>query len=82
VFWGPSLIQYQSQNAPCRCRLEAFSGTNTADHQAFIYHLTTVTGLANTSGYSAMTNNYSDIRNSKAPSWFNLESAHNTSKTL
>ena len=43
----------------------AFWGTNNTDHQARICHSTTVTGVANTWGYGAMTNSYTDIRNSK-----------------
>jgi formate dehydrogenase major subunit len=43
----------------------AFWGTNNTDHQARICHSTTVTGVANTWGYGAMTNSYNDIRNAK-----------------
>jgi formate dehydrogenase major subunit len=43
----------------------AFWGTNNTDHQARICHSTTVTGVANTWGYGAMTNSFNDIRNSK-----------------
>ncbi len=43
----------------------AFWGTNNTDHQARICHSTTVTGVANTWGYGAMTNSYTDIRNAK-----------------
>jgi len=43
----------------------AFWGTNNTDHQARICHSTTVTGVANTWGYGAMTNSFTDIRNSK-----------------
>jgi len=43
----------------------AYWGTNNTDHQARICHSTTVTGVANTWGYGAMTNSYTDIRNSK-----------------
>jgi len=46
-------------------KLGAFWGTNNTDHQARICHSTTVTGVANTWGYGAMTNSYTDIRNSK-----------------
>src|SRR5262249_33218717 len=46
-------------------RLGAFWGTNNPDHQARICHSTTVTGVANTWGYGAMTNSYTDIRNAK-----------------
>jgi formate dehydrogenase major subunit len=43
----------------------AFWGTNNTDHQARICHSTTVTGVANTWGYGAMTNSFNDIRNAK-----------------
>jgi formate dehydrogenase major subunit len=46
-------------------KLGAYWGTNNTDHQARICHSTTVTGVANTWGYGAMTNSYNDIRNSK-----------------
>jgi len=45
--------------------LGAFWGTNNTDHQTPICHSTTVTGVANTWGYGAMTNSFNDIRNSK-----------------
>ncbi|QLG61394.1 formate dehydrogenase subunit alpha [Halorarum salinum] len=44
-------------------KLAAFMGTNNIDHQARICHSTTVTGLANTWGYGAMTNSMNDYRN-------------------
>jgi formate dehydrogenase major subunit len=43
----------------------AYWGTNNTDHQARICHSTTVTGVANTWGYGAMTNSLNDIRNTK-----------------
>jgi len=46
-------------------KLGAFWGTNNTDHQARICHSTTVTGVANTWGYGAMTYSFTDIRNSK-----------------
>jgi formate dehydrogenase major subunit len=46
-------------------KLGAFWGTNNTDHQARICHSTTVTGVANTWGYGAMTNSYNDIRNTR-----------------
>jgi formate dehydrogenase major subunit len=44
-------------------KLAAFMGTNNVDHQARICHSPTVTGLANTWGYGAMTNTMNDYRN-------------------
>lgn len=46
-------------------KLGAYWGTNNTDHQARICHSTTVTGVANTWGYGAMTNSLNDMRNSK-----------------
>src|ERR1051326_8761563 len=46
-------------------KLGAFWGTNNTDHQARICHSTTVTGVANTWGYGAMTNSINDMRNAK-----------------
>ncbi|RUY90748.1 MULTISPECIES: formate dehydrogenase subunit alpha [unclassified Mesorhizobium] len=46
-------------------KLAALWGTNNQDHQARICHSTTVSGVANTWGYGAMTNSFNDIRNSK-----------------
>src|SRR5258708_40309546 len=46
-------------------KLGAFWGTNNTDQQARICHSTTVTGVANTWGYGAMTNSFNDIRNAK-----------------
>src|SRR5690606_13820268 len=43
----------------------AYWGTNNVDHQARICHSTTVSGVANTWGYGAMTNSYNDIRVAK-----------------
>lgn len=47
-------------------KFAAFFGTNNIDHQARLCHSSTVTGVANTFGYGAMTNQISDIQNSKA----------------
>jgi len=46
-------------------KLGAYWGTNNTDHQARICHSTTVTGVANTWGYGAMTNSINDMRNAK-----------------
>lgn len=46
-------------------KLGAYWGTNNTDHQARICHSTTVTGVANTWGYGAMTNSLNDMRNAK-----------------
>ncbi|CAI50572.1 probable anaerobic dehydrogenase alpha subunit [Natronomonas pharaonis DSM 2160] len=44
-------------------KLASLYGTNNIDHQARICHSTTVTGIANTWGVGAMTNNSNDMRN-------------------
>ncbi|MFC6717704.1 molybdopterin-dependent oxidoreductase [Natrialbaceae archaeon GCM10025810] len=44
-------------------KFAAFMGTNNVDHQARICHSPTVTGLANTWGFGAMTNTINDYRN-------------------
>ena len=41
------------------------SARNNCDHQARICHSTTVSGVANTWGYGAMTNSYNDMQNTK-----------------
>ncbi len=46
-------------------KFAAYWGTNNVDHQARICHSTTVSGVANTWGYGAMTNSYNDIRTAK-----------------
>src|SRR5690242_17871116 len=46
-------------------KMGAYWGTNSTDHQARICHSTTVTGVANTWGYGAMTNSYNDMQNTK-----------------
>ena len=55
----------QTRAAYLNRKFAAYWGTNNSDHQARICHSTTVAGVANTWGYGAMTNSYTDIRNSK-----------------
>jgi formate dehydrogenase major subunit len=64
VYWLGS-AKFTNEGAYLFRKLGAFWGTNNTDHQARICHSTTVTGVANTWGYGAMTNSYTDIRNSK-----------------
>lgn len=47
-------------------KFAAFYGTNNIDHQARLCHSSTVTGVANTFGYGAMTNHLGDLQNAKA----------------
>jgi formate dehydrogenase major subunit len=64
VYWLGS-AKMTNEGAYLFRKLGAFWGTNNTDHQARICHSTTVTGVANTWGYGAMTNSYTDIRNAK-----------------
>ena len=64
VYWLGS-AKMTNEGAYLFRKLGAFWGTNNTDHQARICHSTTVTGVANTWGYGAMTNSFNDIRNSK-----------------
>ncbi|MDE2368179.1 MAG: formate dehydrogenase subunit alpha [Burkholderiales bacterium] len=56
-------------------KLVSFWGTNNTDHQARICHSTTVSGVANTWGYGAMTNSYNDMQNSKAAMYIGSNAA-------
>ena len=64
VYWLGS-AKFSNEGAYIFRKLAAFWGTNNNDHQARICHSTTVTGVANTWGYGAMTNSFNDVRNSK-----------------
>ena len=64
VYWLGS-AKMTNEGAYLFRKLGALWGTNNTDHQARICHSTTVTGVANTWGYGAMTNSYTDIRNAK-----------------
>jgi formate dehydrogenase major subunit len=64
VYWLGS-AKFTNESAYLNRKFAAFWGTNNSDHQARICHSTTVAGVANTWGYGAMTNSYTDIRNSK-----------------
>jgi formate dehydrogenase major subunit len=64
VYWLGS-AKFTNEAAYMFRKFAAFWGTNSCDHQARICHSTTVAGVANTWGYGAQTNSYTDIRNSK-----------------
>jgi formate dehydrogenase major subunit len=64
VYWLGS-AKFTNEGSYLYRKFAAFWGTNNVDHQARICHSTTVAGVANTWGYGAMTNSYTDIRNSK-----------------
>ncbi|MGE0279280.1 MAG: formate dehydrogenase subunit alpha [Rhizobiaceae bacterium] len=64
VYWLGS-AKFTNEGSYLNRKFAAYWGTNNTDHQARICHSTTVAGVANTWGYGAMTNSYTDIRNSK-----------------
>ena len=64
VYWLGS-AKFSNEGTYIFRKLAAFWGTNNQDHQARICHSTTVTGVANTWGYGAMTNSFNDIRNAR-----------------
>ncbi|WP_274423845.1 formate dehydrogenase subunit alpha [Chelativorans sp. YIM 93263] len=64
VYWMGS-AKFSNEGTYLFRKLAALWGTNNQDHQARICHSTTVSGVANTWGYGAMTNSFNDIRNSK-----------------
>src|SRR5689334_20642647 len=64
VFWIGSSKHSNEQSYALR-KFVSFFGTNNMDHQARICHSTTVSGVANTWGYGAMTNSYNDMQNTK-----------------
>src|SRR6201987_1117276 len=64
VYWLGS-AKFTNESAYLNRKLAAFWGTNSSDHQARICHSTTFAGVATTWGSGAMTNSYTDIRNSK-----------------
>ncbi len=64
TFWIGSSKHNNEQSYLFR-KFVSYFGTNNMDHQARICHSTTVSGVANTWGYGAMTNSYNDMQNSK-----------------
>ena len=65
VYWLGS-AKHNNEQAYLFRKFAAYWGTNNVDHKARICHSTTVSGVANTWGYGAMTNSYNDIHKSKA----------------
>ncbi|MGF1622217.1 MAG: formate dehydrogenase subunit alpha [Rhodomicrobiaceae bacterium] len=65
VYWLGS-AKHNNEQAYLFRKFAAYWGSNNVDHQARICHSTTVSGVANTWGYGAMTNSYNDIHNSRA----------------
>jgi formate dehydrogenase major subunit len=64
VYWVGS-SKHSNEQAYLFRKFASFWGSNNCDHQARICHSTTVSGVANTWGYGAMTNSYNDIHNTK-----------------
>ena len=64
VFWVGS-SKHSNEVAQMYRKFASMFGTNNMDHQARICHSTTVSGVANTWGYGAMTNSYNDLLNTK-----------------
>jgi len=65
IYWLGS-AKFTNEGAYFFRKFAAFAGTNNIDHQARICHSTTVSGVAQTWGYGAMTNSYNDIQNSRS----------------
>jgi len=61
TFWCGS-AKHSNEASYLMRKLPSMYGTNNIDHQARICHSTTVTGIANTWGVGAMTNNNNDMR--------------------
>ena len=64
VFWVGS-SKHSNEVSQMYRKFASMFGTNNMDHQARICHSTTVSGVANTWGYGAMTNSYNDLQNTK-----------------
>ena len=62
--------KHNNEQAELLCKWVRLWGTNNTDHQARICHSTTVSGVAQTWGYGAMTNSYNDEQNSKSLLFF------------
>jgi formate dehydrogenase major subunit len=58
--------KHNNEQSELLCKWARLWGTNNTDHQARICHSTTVSGVAQTWGYGAMTNSYNDEQNSKS----------------
>lgn len=65
IYWIGS-SKHSNEQAYLMRKFVSLFGSNNCDHQARICHSTTVSGVANTWGYGAMTNSYNDMQNSKA----------------
>ncbi len=62
--------KHNNEQSQLLCKWVRLWGTNNTDHQARICHSTTVSGVAQTWGYGAMTNSYNDEQNAKSLLFF------------
>jgi formate dehydrogenase major subunit len=67
--------KHNNEQAELLCKWVRLWGTNNTDHQARICHSTTVSGVAQTWGYGAMTNSYNDEQNAKSLLFFGSNAA-------
>src|SRR5437879_6183046 len=67
--------KHNNEQSQLLCKWVRLWGTNNTDHQARICHSTTVSGVAQTWGYGAMTNSYNDEQNSKSLLFFGSNAA-------
>ncbi|MGH8707305.1 MAG: formate dehydrogenase subunit alpha [Burkholderiales bacterium] len=67
--------KHNNEQSYLLCKWARLWGSNNTDHQARICHSTTVSGIANTWGYGAMTNSYNDEQNSKCLLFFGSNAA-------
>ena len=67
--------KHNNEQSYLLCKWVRLFGTNNTDHQARICHSTTVSGIANTWGYGAMTNSYNDEQNSRCLLFFGSNAA-------
>src|SRR2546421_7170982 len=67
--------KHNNEQSELLCKWARLWGTNNTDHQARICHSTTVSGVAQTWGYGAMTNSYNDEQNAKSLLFFGSNAA-------
>src|SRR3954462_9360359 len=67
--------KHNNEQSQLLCKWARLWGTNNTDHQARMCHSTTVSGVAQTWGYGAMTNSYNDEQNSKSLLFFGSNAA-------
>src|SRR3954447_12878638 len=67
--------KHNNEQSELLCKWVRLWGSNNTDHQARICHSTTVSGVAQTWGYGAMTNSYNDEQNAKSLLFFGSNAA-------